>query len=628
MSEKRSFTKSLFVGIWNTINFSRRVVINFLFLLLLIFIIIGISNSGKDKNTVSDNSALVLNLTGNIVIQETWVDPAEKFIQKAVGQGQDNPEILLNDLIDVIESAAEDSRIKALVLKLDRFGGGGMDKMRHVGDALQKFKATDKPIYAIGDYYGRQQYYLASHADNVYVHPMGALLMEGYTRYGTYFKEALDNLKITTHVFKVGKFKSAVEPYLRNDMSDEAKLANEAWLNELWRMFKDDVAGSRGFGTDNFDETFDSLLAKFEAVEGDFAQYAMTNNWVDGLRTRDEFNQEMIELLGKSEGKDADEDNNTYNSISYASYLDVITPAFELPVVDPNQVAIVVAKGTILDGKQDPGTIGGDSTAALLRKARMDDNVKAVVLQVDSGGGSAFASEVIRREIDLIKESGKPVVASMISVAASGGYWISVSADRIYAEPSTITGSIGIFGMINTFENAFNYVGVNSDGIATSELNGISPDRPLAEGYKSMIQMNIERGYKRFISLVATERGMTLEEVDAIAQGRVWVGTQALEIGLVDELGSLADAVAHAAELAELETFEEVYIERQLSDDELMWANLLNNASTMLTGLNINYQPSALQKFAEDIEAKTSPITQLNDPMASYVLCLECTMVK
>jgi protease-4 len=622
MTEKRSFTKSLFVGIWNTINFSRRLVLNILFLLILIFIIIGISNSGKSQPQVKDNSALVLNLTGTIVIQKTWVDPAEKFVQQAVGQGTDNPEILLNDLIKVIENAAEDDRIKTLVLKLDRFGGGGMDKLKAVGDALQAFKASGKPIYAIGNSYGRSQYHLASHADNVYVHPMGSLLMEGYARYGMYFKDALEKLKVSTHVFKVGTFKSAVEPYIRNDMSDEAKLANEAWLNELWRMFKEDVAGSRGFETTNFDETFDTLLTKFEAVDGDFAKYALENNWVDGMRTYDEFNQEMIELLGQGE------EENTYNSIGFNSYLKVVTPAFVLPPVDENQVAIIVAKGNILDGRQDPGAIGGDSTAELLRKARNNDNVKAVVLQVDSGGGSAFASEVIRREIDLIKEAGKPVVASMSSVAASGGYWISVSADKIYAEPSTITGSIGIFAMFPTFEESFGYLGINSDGVATSELSGIAVDRPLADGYKSMIQMSIERGYKRFISLVARERGMTLEEVDAVAQGRVWVGTQALELGLVDELGSLSDAVAHAAQLAELEDFKEIYIERELSEDELMWANLLNNASALMSGLNVNYEPSALESIAKEFDKQATAMAKFNDPMGAYVLCLECTMVK
>lgn len=622
MSGKSSFTKSLFIGIWNGLNFSRRLVLNILFVIIVIAIIIGISNSGSKKPTVDKSSALVLNLTGNLVIQKTWVDPAEKFISEAFGEGEESPEILVKELVNAIENAAEDKRIDAIVLQLDGFGGGGMDKLKEVGEALATFKESNKPIYAIGDYYGRPQYYLASHADNIYLHPMGALMMEGYTRYGTYFAEALEKLKVSTHVFKVGKFKSAVEPYLRNDMSPEAKLANQAWLNELWRMFKEDVAGSREFDTQNFDESFAGLLEKFAAVEGDFAQYALTNNWVDGLRTRAQFRSEMIELLG--EGKE----ENTFNQVSYGAYAKMLKPVFPHNLnSDENQIAIIVAKGSILDGEQDPGTIGGDSTAKLLRKARINDNIKAVVLQVDSGGGSAFASEVIRQEIELIKAAGKPVIASMSSVAASGGYWISVSANKIFAEPSTITGSIGIFGMLATFENSFNYLGVNSDGVATNELVGISPTRPLTDGYKSLIQMNIERGYKRFISLVADERGMTLEEVDNVAQGRVWVGTQALELGLVDELGGLSEAIAAAAELAELTDYREIYIERELSEDELMWANLLNNTSGFFNGLNIKYEPSPLLKLAKEFDEKTKFMTELNDPMASYVLCIECTMV-
>lgn len=623
MSEKRSFTKSLFVGIWDTLNFSRRLVLNILFVIIVIFIIIGISNSGSSTPTVYKNSALVLNLNGRLVIQETWIDPAEKFISQALGEENDNPEILVRDLIEVIDNAARDNRINALVLELDRFSGGGIDKMNDVGEALVAFKESGKPIYAVGDYYGRSQYYLASHADNVYVHPMGGLLMEGYTRYGTYFAEALEKLKISTHVFKVGKFKSAVEPYIRNDMSEEAKLANEAWLNELWRMFKEDVTDSRGFEEQNFDETFADLLAKFEAVEGDNAQYALVNNWVDGIRTRAEFRTEMIDLLGQGE------DENTFNSVNYKTYLKMVKPAFPMPINNggADQIAVVVAKGNIMDGKRDPGSIGGDSTAKLLRDARLNDNVKAVVLQVDSGGGSAFASEVIRQEVELIKAAGKPVVASMSSVAASGGYWISVSADKIFAEPSTITGSIGIFGLFSTFENSLDYLGVHSDGVATNELNGIGLGRPLADGYKSLLQMTIERGYQRFIGLVAQERDMTLEEVDQIAQGRVWVGTQALELGLVDELGGLEDAVNAAAELAQLDDYKKVYIERQLTEDELMWANLLDNASVLLEGLNINVDKNPLFRMAEELGEQTKFLSDLNDPMGAHVMCIECTMV-
>ncbi len=624
MSEKKSFTKSLFVGLWNAINFSRRLVFNILFIVIVVAIVIGISNSGSEKARVDKNSALVLNLTGNLVIQKTWVDPAERFVSEAFGQGQENPEILLRDLIKVIDNAARDKRISALVLQLDRFGGGGLDKLKDVGDALSKFKESGKPIYAIGDYYGKPQYFLASYADNIYLNPMGGMLIEGYARYGTYFAEALDKLKVNYNVFKVGTFKSAVEPYLRNDMSEEAKLANQAWLDELWRLFKVDVADTRGFKDDHFDETFAELLPKFEAVDGDYGQYALGNQWVDGLRTRAQFNTEMIELIGK--GKD----QNTFNHISYDKYLKMLQPAFPIPqpTTGENNVAVIVAKGSILDGEQDPGLIGGESTAKLLRKARLDENVKAVVLQVDSGGGSAFASEVIRQEIVEIKKAGKPVIASMSSVAASGGYWISASADKIFAEPSTITGSIGIFGIIPTFENSLEYLGVHSDGVATNELTGISIDRAIPEGYKSLIQMNIERGYSRFIGLVAKERNMTLEEVDSIAQGRVWVGTQALELGLVDELGGLEDAVAAAADMAELEDFKKVYIERELSEDELMWANLLQNASVIFKGLNIDKKPSFLESMAMSLNSKASIFTRLDDPMHTYVMCIECTMVE
>lgn len=624
MSEKKSFTKSLFVGLWNAINFSRRLVINIIFVAIIIAIIVGISKSDDDKVRVAKNSALVLNLTGNLVIQKTWVDPAELFLSQALGQREENPEILLRDLIKVIDNAARDKRIEALILQLDRFGGGGLDKLKDVGDALAKFKESGKPIYAIGDYYGKSQYYLASYADNVYLHPMGGLLMEGYSRYGNYYAEALEKLKISFNVFKVGTFKSAVEPYIRNDMSDEAKLANQAWLDELWRFFKQDVSDIRGFEQTTFDETFSQLIPKFETVNGDFGQYALTNGWVDGLRTRAEFRSEMIELLGESEK------GNTFNQISYTKYLKMLQPGFPIPKDSGagDKVAVIVAKGNILDGEQDPGTIGGESTAKLLRKARLDKNVKAVVLQVDSGGGSAFASEVIRQEILEIKQAGKPVVASMSSVAASGGYWISASADKIFAEPTTITGSIGIFGLLPTFEKSLEYLGIHSDGVSTSELNGISVDRAMPEGYKSLLQMSIERGYERFISLVAKERKMTLEQVDQIAQGRVWVGTQALEIGLVDELGGLSDAVAAAAELAQLDSFDKIYIERELTEDELMWANLLRNASVMIDGLKIKSEPSFVTKVAETIDTQTSWLTQLNDPMHTYVICVECNMVR
>ncbi len=618
MAEKSSVTKSIFLGIWNVLNFSRRLIFNIIFFAILIAVIIGISSGDGDQIVVEQNSALILDLNGNLVIEKTYVDPTEAFIQEASGQEPENPEILVRDLVKVINNAKDDKRIETIILRLDRLGGGGLDKFRKVAEALTEFKASGKPIYAVADYYGRNQYYLAAQADNIYLNPMGSVLLEGYAYYGSYFKDALEKLKASPHVFKVGKYKSAVEPFIRNDMSPEAKEANTAWLNELWTQYKTDVAAARNFDTENFDETFEIFLSKFENVNGDFAEYALNNGWVDGLRTREDFRSEMTELLGK--GKE----DSPYNAVSYNAYLDLITPKMASPDGNGDKVAIVVAKGTILDGNQKPGTIGGDSTAKLLRKARTDDSVKAVVLQVDSGGGSAFASEVIRQEVELLKEAGKPVVASMATYAASGGYWISASADHIIAEPNTITGSIGIFGFFATFERSFNYLGINSDGVSTNELNGIAIDRPLSEGYANLIQMNIERGYDRFISLVAEERGMTKAAVDEIAQGRVWVGTQALTLGLVDELGDVERAVEKAAELAEISDYKTKYIKRKLSKEEQLLQQIFNASASWFEGINFGGSINPIMQIAKDVEREISDISMLNDPNASYVLCMEC----
>jgi protease-4 len=370
----------------------------------------------------------------------------------------------------------------------------------------------------------------------------------------------------------------------------------------------------------NFDEKTEQILVKFEAADSDFAQYALQNGWVDALRTRNEFRNEMVELLGESD------DDAGYNTISYRNYLEAITSPIPLPESSKDKVAIVVAKGTILDGNQKPGTIGGDSTAALLRKARLDDNVKAVVLQVDSGGGSVFGSEVIRREVELVKEAGKPIVASMATYAASGGYWISASTDKIIAEPSTVTGSIGIFGMITTFENSLEYLGVRTDGVATTDFAGMTPTRALTPGMKQVIQMNIERGYERFINLVATERNMTPEAVDEIAQGRVWIGTQALELGLVDELGGLEDAVSAAAQLAGMDDYDTKYIVRELSEQELFWQNLMNSGTSVLANFNIEPQQSAIQDLMSKVDSDLKRFTQLNDPLAAYAMCMECSV--
>ncbi len=620
MAAKGSWTKSLFIGLWTVLNFSRKLFFNLIFLVICVGLIIAVAGSGDEKLTVKKDSALFLSLKGRLVIEKESVDPFEQFLQESLGNQPENPELLVREVVKVLENAQKDRRIKALVLDLKNFSGGGLDKLRIIANAIDEFKTSEKPVYAIGDYYSQAQYYLAAHADHVYLNPMGSLMFEGYGSFGMYFKDVLEKLKVTTHIFRVGTFKSAVEPYMRNDMSEEAKEANKLWLDGYWSQYKEDVAAARGLDVTNFDETLDGLLAKFEAAGGDFAQYALENNWVDALKTREEIRSELIELVG------TDDEELGINATAYNTYLKVINPPMPVVEKDIDKVAIVVAKGTILDGNQKAGTIGGDSTARLLRKARQDENVKAVVLQIDSPGGSAFASEIIRQEVLQLQLAGKPVIASMSTYAASGGYWIAASTDKIIASPSTITGSIGVFGMFMTYQDSLDYVGIHSDGVGSTELAGFSPVRPLAPQFAQILQRNVENTYGNFLSLVASARNMSVEDVDKIAQGRVWIGSDALELGLVDELGTIDDAIAAAAEMAELEEFDTHYVKRSLSAQEIFWKEFFGQAMTVVGKWQFGNTDSALINEFKRVLSEFNLVNELNDPKGTYVLCLPCTV--
>ncbi|MEQ3638863.1 MAG: signal peptide peptidase SppA [Alteromonas sp.] len=618
MAAKGNWTKSLFIGLWTVLNFTRKLFFNVIFIVIFVGIIMAIANQDGEQLTVKSDSALYLTLNGQLVIEKESVDPFEQFLQESLGSEPDNPEVLVRDVVDVLENAAKDRRIKALVLDIQGLTGGGLDKLRVVAQAIEAFKESEKPVYAIGDYYSQDQYYLAAQADKVYLNPMGGLLLEGYGRYGMYFKDMLDKLKVTTHIFRVGTYKSAVEPVMRNDMSAEAKEAEKQWLDGYWKQYKEDVAAARGIDVTNFDETANELLSKFEAAGGDFAQYALDNNWVDALKTREEVRQELIELVGEGDNQQG------INLTAFNTYLKVINPPMPKINNDMDKVAIVVAKGTILDGNQKAGTIGGDSTARLLRQARLDDNIKAVVLQIDSPGGSAFASEVIRQEILQLRQAGKPVISSMSTYAASGGYWIAASTDKIIASPSTITGSIGVFGMFMTYENSLDYLGIHSDGVGSTDIAGLSPARALSPAFGQILQRNVENTYGNFLSLVANARDMTVEEVDTVAQGRVWIGEDALELGLVDELGELDDAVATAAEFAELENYDTVYVQRSLSAQELFWKEFFGQAMTFVGKWQFANSNSALINEFKRVMGEFNTLNELNDPKGTYILCLPC----
>ena len=633
MSKIVDFFKYILLSVWRLFTLTRSVVLNLIFFLLFIGIISMLGNDAE-QIIVPNNSALVLNLVGDLVEQKRDVNAIDAFLLEALDEKNEQPEILLADVLDVIANAKNDDRVQLLVLQLQGLKSAGLSKLQEVGAALIDFKDSGKKIVALGDGYTQDQYYLASHAHDIWMNPQGFMLLDGYARYNLYFKSALEKLAINQHIFRVGTFKSAVEPFLRDDMSSKAKEANTLWLNDLWQQYKEDVAKQRGFSVNNFDDNIAELVNKISKADSSLANYALTNNWVDQLKTRAQMRSELINMVGRNKKGDS------YNHIGFTDYLAEASTTITLDQESINKVAVIIAKGTILNGTQKPGTIGGDSTAKLLRKARTDDQVKAVVLRVDSPGGSAFASEIIRQEVELIKAAGKPVVVSMGTYAASGGYWISAPANKIYASPSTITGSIGIFGMMMTFEDSLSKIGIHTDGVGTTDIAGFGPTRPLTKGMSQLFQLSINKGYQDFISLVATSRNMTLAQVDAIAQGRVWSGKKAKELGLVDELGNLPDAIVAAAELAKLDQYDTLLIEKELSSRNKLIQKLMGQAEYLAVtafgleentmGNELTYSNNVTTKpmtqFINQLKTEFSKMNQFNDPQGIYTLCLTCSI--
>ncbi|MFY8284572.1 signal peptide peptidase SppA [Pseudoalteromonas sp. SSMSWG5] len=617
----------IFKGIWTGINFSRRLVLNILFLLLVILFFVAITGE-EDKVKVADGTVLRLNLNGPIVEEKTYVDPVEAAINDATMGKEEPSEILLDDVIEVINEATNDDRITVMLLDLQKMPSAHINKLKQITKAIDEFKAAGKQVIATGYYYTQAQYYIAAHADEISMHPYGGVSIEGYGMFPLYFKEALEKLKVTQHIFRVGTYKSAVEPFIRNDMSDAAKEANSVWLTALWNEYKTDVAASRPFDESNFDEHMDVYLAKMQAVDGNSGQYALNNQWVDSLKTSQQIRQQLIELVG------AEETGKTFKQVSFREYLSLVKPPVEFDNPITEKVAVVVAKGTIVDGERKAGEIGGDSTAALLRKARLDDKVKAVVLRIDSGGGSMFASEVIRAEVLALKAAGKPVIASMSSVAASGGYWIASAANEIWAAPSTITGSIGVFGTFMTFENTMAELGIYSDGVATTDLAGFSIARPLDEKMADIIQLSVENAYKRFLDVVAEARNMTPEQVDKIAQGRVWIATQAKELGLVDKLGDKQDAIEAAAELAKLKHYDVKTIKQSLTPQEQMLQDIFGTAAVKSFFAKSDPSQSVLatqanlQSLIKQLSSEVDNLKDYNDPQGVYARCLVCNVIQ
>ena len=582
--------------------------LNSLFLIVVLIAIISfiLSFFTEDFEDPS-GKALVLSPAGPIVEQVAGSDDPLDIIS-----GQGPSELYVGDLLEVLESASKDKRIKDIVLRLDNIEGTGQVVLYDVGNALLKVKNSGKNIIAIGDNYSRSGYYLASFADEIIMNPDGWLFIDGFGRSKLYFKSFLDNLKIDFNIFRVGTFKSAVEPYTRNDMSPEAKEANLAYLDVLWDSWKEVVSKNRGLNPEDLQYLVDNPDEVVSSSERGIAQALLSYGLIDKLLSRRDQTRYLKNKFGESEDKE------TFARISGFEYYQLIQSEKEFTNSE-NEIAVIVARGTIVDGTQPPGTIGGDSTSNLIREAKENKNIKAIVLRVDSGGGGVFASELIRQELVAAKEKGITVIASMGNVAASGGYWISANADEIWASHNTITGSIGIFGMMPTFDRALNEIGINSDGVKTSaaDLSG-DLSQPLDPALSRIMQQEIEYGYKRFLSLVSQARNMNVQEVDKIAQGRVWAGSTALELGLIDNLGTLEEAIERAATLAKIDEYTTYY-----PSQELDWRQqLLDSFSSVLK----SFIPEVIEKniIIEESINSLREIDKFNDPKGLYVRCEDC----
>ncbi len=619
MEQRANLWWRMLRNLWRGIDLLRRLVLNLVFFgCLLVLLGWWLVDAAPEA---PESAILVLDPRGELVEQKTG-DPLEQAFRTA--SGDDLPEVSIWDLMTAVEEAAEDPRIVALHLDLRGLFWGELSKLQDLRDSIDTFAATGKPVIASSDLFSKGQYLLAAGADEIHLDPMGMVMLDGFGVFRSYHREGLDRLEIDWNVFRVGEFKSAVEPYLRNSMSEEARAANRDWLCDLWIDYLDAVASSRGLDAGRIAAAIDDLPRELEISGNDGAALARRLGLVDHLSDHLQLRARLAELAGV-EGDEEPE------QIAYAEYLELLDAerlgrsTDEGSNPDAGDVAIVVARGMILPGHRPPGTIGGDSTADLVRRARKDPEVKALVLRVDSGGGSALASEVIRRELEAFRDAGKPVVVSMGSVAASGGYWIATASDEIWASPTTLTGSIGIYGMLPTYQKPLaRYLGTRVDGVGTTWLSGAyRPDRSLDPDLAETMQRMIEATYRTFLERVAEARGMTPEMVDSVARGRVWSGEDALDLGLVDALGGLEDAIVSAERLAGLAEGEAGvrWIEPEVDEFDQLVADLLARAVGERWPRVVQRLPSAMERLLAGLEPSGEALARLEDPMGIYAHC-------
>ncbi len=610
------FVAGFFKWTWRLLNFIREFILN-LFLVLLVLVGVGIWMQINSAPAEPARGALLLDITGVVVDKPSVSNKLGVIGRQLLGASSDRlQENSLFDVVDTIRQAKDDRNITGIVLDLKEFAGGDQPSMQYIGKALREFRDSGKPVYAVGDSYNQGQYYLASFANKIWLSPQGMVDLHGFATNSLYYKTLLDKLKVSTHIFRVGTYKSAVEPFIRDDMSPAAREADSRWIGELWQNYLTTIAANRQITAQQVFPGAQGLLDNLQKLGGDTAKYALDNKLVDELASSATVDKAMVKQFGwNKENKD----------FSYTSMYDYVV---KKPSDKGDSIAVIIANGAIMDGQETPGQVGGDTTAMQIREARLDPKVKAIVLRVNSPGGSVSASEVIRDELEAARTAGKPIVVSMGGMAASGGYWISTPADYIVASPNTLTGSIGIFGVINTVENSLDSIGVHTDGVATSPLADVAVTKSLPPEAQQMMQLTIENGYKRFITLVADSRKKTPEQIDAIAQGHVWTGQDAKANGLVDSLGDFDDAVAKAAELAKIKVWHLDFWQDDPSFLDMVFDSMSGSVRAMLPQALQAYLPAPLADAALALKAQNDKFGTMNDPQNRYAFCLTCGDVR
>ncbi|EDP8643894.1 signal peptide peptidase SppA [Salmonella bongori] len=612
------FIAGFFKWTWRLLNFVREMVLN-LFFIFLVLVGVGIwmqlGNGSNSEQTA--RGALLLDISGTIVDKPSTNHRLGALGRQLFGASSDRlQENSLFDIVSAIRQAKNDRNITGIVLDLKNFTGADQPSMHYIGKALREFRDSGKPVFAVGDNYTQGQYYLASFANKIWLSPQGQVNLHGFATNGLYYKTLLDKLKVSTHVFRVGTYKSAVEPFIRDDMSPAAREADSRWIGELWQNYLNTVSANRQISPQQLFPGAQAILDGLTRAGGDTATYALDHKLVDALASRAEVEKALTKQFGWSKA------GNNYRAISYYDY------SLKAPANSGGTIAVIFANGAIMDGEETAGNVGGDTTASQIRDARLDPNVKAIVLRVNSPGGSVSASEVIRAELAAAKAAGKPIVVSMGGMAASGGYWISTPANYIVASPSTLTGSIGIFGVVNTVENSLSSIGIHSDGVSTSPLADLSMTKALSPEVQQMMQLSIEYGYKRFITLVAEARKRTPEQIDKIAQGHVWTGQDAKANGLVDGLGDFDDAVAKAAELAKLKQWHLDYYQDEPTVLDMVMDSMTGSVRVMLPEAIQAMLPAPLVSAANTVKAEGDKLAAFNDPQNRYAFCLTCANVR